>query len=341
MKYVWGFLAILFVAAGAVTLRPDLLPGAEQWVLRAPMAQIMALRPWLVLGFLGVALFLFVLAAIRRKLVDTGRIALVTALAYLIMAVFHAAVIYMRGVESPAQLKPDHGVSEVGAGHGEITVLSFNTLGASVDMEEVANAVVRNGVDVLVLAETSAASGRELADLLARRDLTFHQFNNGAKPFEAEFKSTVVLVSAALGEYIQVPAEGLPRSTVVVAPANGQGPKIIGVHPIAPVFGVMQQWKADISAIYSACSQGQPFIMAGDFNSTVDHQLALSAPCADGRVEAGAGGLGTWPTRLPALLGTPIDRVLHDGNTYRGVEAAEIPSGDSDHRGIVVRLAPR
>ncbi|MDP9831480.1 endonuclease/exonuclease/phosphatase family protein [Trueperella abortisuis] len=338
MKYVWGFLAVLFVAVGALTLRPDLLPGAESWVLRTPMAHVMALRPWLAIVFAGVAAFLLIFAAIRRSLVGSGRIALATSLAYLVMAVFHGGTLYARGIQSPAQLGPDHGVTAVGEGNGQVTVLSFNTLGGSIVMADLADSVVSNGVDVLVLTETSTAGGEELVGLLADRGLTFRQFDTGTDRYATEFESTVVLVSDSLGEYSQVAAEGLPGSSVVVVPANGHGPKIIGVHPFAPAPAHMDRWKADISAIYGQCADTS-FIMAGDFNSTVDHQMVLGADCADARIEAGAGGLGTWPSAMPALLGTPIDRVLTDGS-YRGVEASEVASGGSDHRGIIVRLAP-
>ena len=338
MKYVWGFLAAVFVAVGALTLRPDLLPGAENWVLDTPMAQVMALRVWLAIVFFGVAIFLFSFAGIRRRLVDSGRIALATAVAYLVMAIFHGGTVYARGIESPEQLKPDRGVTVAGAGNGEVTVLSFNTLGGSVDMEDLAASVVRNGVDVLVLTETATARGEELVGLLAERGLDFHQFDTGTDRYATEFESTLVLISDSLGEYAQVEPEGLPGSTVMVVPANGQGPKIIGVHPFAPVLAHMGRWKSDISAIYSQCASG-PVIMAGDFNSTVDHQMTLGADCADARIEAGAGGLGTWPSNLPALLTTRSIGVVTDGS-YRGVEAVGVPAGGSDHRGIIVRLAP-
>lgn len=340
MKFVWAIVALAFVAAGAVTLRPDLLPGAEDWMLHTPMAHLISVRPWIALGFLGIALFLLIFSAIRAKMFGLGKIALATGVAYLVMAIFQGGTVYMRGVAAPTKLGPDHGVTAAGAGNGAVTVMAFNTLGGSIDAAEVAHVAEVNGVDVMVLPETSTAEGADMVEKLAAQGLSFAQFDTGTDQYATDFESTVVLVSEALGEYRQVSPEGFPASTVVVTPADGKGPKIIGVHPVAPVRVGMEQWESDISAIYSACQAEGPFIIAGDFNSTIDHQLALGATCADGRIEAGSGGLGTWPAHLPALLGAPIDRVLHDGNNYRGVEAIEIESGTSDHRGVIVRLAP-
>lgn len=339
MKYVWGILATLLVIAGALTLRPDLIPGFADIALSAPMAHLIAVRMWLAIAFFGVALFLLIFSLIRYKLLNAGRIAGATGLAFLLMAVCHAGTVYMRGLEDPDQLGPDRGITTAGIGNGEITVLTYNTLGGSVDTAHLADQIKHNGVDVVVLPETATARGDQMRELLAERGLTFQQFDTGTDEYQPEFGSTVILVSEAMGEYMQVTsAPGHPASVTVV-PANGAGPRITGVHPFAPTLESLDKWRADIDTTYSLCSEPGPFIMAGDFNSTIDHQRLVGGTCNDAGIEAGAGGLGTWPTRIPHLLGTPIDRVLHDGS-YVGVDAMLVESGTSDHRGLIVRLAP-
>ncbi|VEI13417.1 endonuclease/exonuclease/phosphatase family protein [Trueperella bialowiezensis] len=339
MRFVWGLLAIALVGAGAVTLRPDLVPGFTDVALSAPMVHIMSVRPWLAVVCFGAAIFLLIFGLIRRTLVGAGRIALVTGVAYLAMALFHGGTVYTRGLASPDQLGPDRGVTSAGIGNGDITVLTYNTLGGSVDVDALVDAIDSNGVDVVVLPETATARGTELANILAERGLAFQHFNTGTDQYQPEFKSTLVLVSEAMGEYRQTTsADGLATS-VAVAPAAGNGPVIVGVHPRAPMMESIDQWRADVSAIYSLCDERDPLIVAGDFNSTVDHQMVVGSQCHDAAIEAGSGGLGTWPTRLPQLLGTPIDRIVHNG-AYRGVDAMHIELGSSDHRGLIVRLSP-
>ncbi|NLW14485.1 MAG: hypothetical protein GX037_08145 [Trueperella sp.] len=339
MKYFWGFLSAILVFAGALTLRPDLIPGFDNIALSTPMAHLIAVRPWLFIAFMAIALFFLIFSLVRYTLVGAGRVALATGLIYLTMSVFHGGTMYSRGLENPDQLGPDRGVTSAGVGNGSITVLTYNTLGGSIDEDTLADSIQRNGVDVVVLTETSTARGTEMAGRLAALGLQFQQFDTGTDEYATEFESTVVLVSGAMGEYVQISsAQELP-STVTAVPASGNGPKIVAVHPFAPTLEGIDRWRSDIDSIYAQCSDSGPFILAGDFNSTVDHQMIVGGDCQDGAIEAGSGGLGTWPTRIPSLLGTPIDRVLHDGS-YEGVDAMLFESGHSDHRGLIVRLMP-
>ncbi len=339
MKFVWGFFATILVGLGALTLRPDLIPGFAELALSTPIAHLIAVRSWLFIAFAGVAIFLLIFSLIRYKLVDAGRIALATGLMYLLMATVHGGTVWARGLENPDQLGPDRGITSAGYGSGEITVLTYNTLGGSIDADALADAIQHNGVDVVVLTETSTARGAQMADNLRARGADFQQFDTGTDEYATEFESTVMLVATTMGEYAQVSsADGLPAS-VTATPASGQGPRIVAVHPFAPTLEGLERWRTDIEAIYGLCSGTGPFIIAGDFNSTIDHQMILGADCRDGAIEGGSGGLGTWPSRLPNVLGTPIDRVLHDGS-FEGVDAMQIELGNSDHRGIIVRLAP-
>ncbi|WP_353065769.1 endonuclease/exonuclease/phosphatase family protein [Arcanobacterium hippocoleae] len=125
-----------------------------------------------------------------------------------------------------------------------------------------------------------------------------------------------------------------------MAPADTQSklPRFYGVHPIAPLPSLMQRWKAEITKTYSLCKSGENFVLAGDFNSTADHQAALEISCRDAVKEARMGGLGTWPAKFPVWLSAPIDRVLTGGNNYRGAQAKIVKAGASDHAGIVVQL---
>jgi endonuclease/exonuclease/phosphatase family metal-dependent hydrolase len=90
-------------------------------------------------------------------------------------------------------------------------------------------------------------------------------------------------------------------------------------------------------------------IMAGDFNSTLDHETGLGATpssalgtCRDAARVTNNAGVGTWPTNVPELLGTPIDHVMATSD-YRVTGFSVIGSEDktgSDHRPIVAQLTP-
>ena len=168
-------------------------------------------------------------------------------------------------------------------------------------------------------------------------------------------RSTTLLISPDLGDYELASASGsgppgntnvLP--TVVAKPVDGTGPTIIAVHAVAPINWEMSNWRSDLDWLALQCSAGD-VIMAGDFNSTVDHMSGRAASagavlggCADAALARGSGGVGTWPTFLPALLGSPIDHVLATPN-WRVLSMTVLESEDSagsDHRPILATLVP-
>jgi endonuclease/exonuclease/phosphatase (EEP) superfamily protein YafD len=79
--------------------------------------------------------------------------------------------------------------------------------------------------------------------------------------------------------------------------------------------------------------------MAGRANDGV---TAVLGNCADSALSAGAAAVGTWPTSIPALLGTPIDHVMATVNwqvtTLQVIESLD--DAGSDHRPIVATLTP-
>lgn len=330
MKYFWSVVAVLLAAAGAVSLKPSLL---GDHALGTPFAQIIALRGVIAVAFIAAALFLGIFSIIRYKLVNRGRIAAALAVAWLAIGVAHGAVIFDRGTNNPGTFNGDRDPNA-------ITLLTYNTLGGETRPQELADLVVKEGIDVIALPETSTQRGVELVAILKEHGLDFQQFDTSTSEYEAEFTSTVLLVSTELGEYKQLP--GLHQTGSVVAePLNGKGPQFIAVHPIAPQpGGIMEYWRAQITEVYGLCDGSRDRIILGDFNSTADHQALLNSSCTDAGNEAKVAGLGTWPIGLPALLASPIDRVLTDGGKWVGIDGALVQIGSSDHRGLMVRLAP-
>jgi len=249
---------------------------------------------------------------------------------------------------------------------GALTTFSFNTHYSEAHKVELAVAIRRAAAEVVVLPETSAEYGQAVADLLAQDGLRYTVFSAGDQKDDAD--PTTVLVSAVLGDYEQAQAPaGAGHGTVLLRPAGGaelnghRRPTILGVHTHAPVPGSMEEWLASVEVVVGQCrgagsdsagsdgdgsdgagSGPEPgLVVAGDFNATLDHApMKDLGGCADAALEAGIGGVSTWPTSShTTLLGSPIDHVLADSSAWRTRSASVLTLSGSDHRALVVELA--
>ncbi|NYD65586.1 endonuclease/exonuclease/phosphatase family protein [Agromyces atrinae] len=327
-------LVVLVVAALAVVFTwPQAFGLQNEWVI----SHVVALR--------GAAVVCALIAAVVFGLLSFAKplrgftIGLVVIL--LVYAGANVAILSARGFGGEAA--PADETSE------SITVLSWNTLGEVPEASTIAELALERGADIVSLPETTEPLGEEVAIAMREggrpmwvKTIAFDQI--------AKARSTTLLISPDLGDYEVVSAEGsgppgntntLP--TVVAAPVNGEGPTIVAVHAVAPIRWEMRNWRSDLDWLAEQCA-GDDVIMAGDFNATVDHFAGRGAAdlgnCADAAVAAGSAGLGTWPTDLPALLGSPIDHVLATPNwTVTSFDVLdEYDDSGSDHRPVVATL---
>jgi endonuclease/exonuclease/phosphatase (EEP) superfamily protein YafD len=119
----------------------------------------------------------------------------------------------------------------------------------------------------------------------------------------------------------------------------------VAVHAVAPIRWELRNWRSDLDWLAEQCT-GDDVIMAGDFNATVDHFAGRGVDggdlgrCADAAATGGAGGLGTWPTGVPPLLGSPIDHVMSTPSwSVAGFRVLEgFDDAGSDHRPVVATL---
>ncbi|KQV26452.1 MULTISPECIES: endonuclease/exonuclease/phosphatase family protein [unclassified Microcella] len=299
------------------------------------IAQLVGLRGLSSLVAVLVAVTLLIIAAMwaggRRFLAGLAVIALgFTAI--------NVAVLASRGFGADALPAP--------AGD-DLVVLSWNTLGDATGPGIIADLAAAERADVIVLPETTEETAVVVAEILrdAGRPMWVHTLDFDPE-LELKARSTSVLVSVELGEYARDDSVGsttvLP--SIVLRPISGEGPTIIGVHPIAPVPGELESWRADLAWLDEVCT-GERVIMAGDLNATADHFTATDdgpglGSCVDAALATGSGAVGTWPTRLPALLGAPIDHVLATPDleirSYRVITTLD--DAGSDHRPVVARL---
>jgi endonuclease/exonuclease/phosphatase (EEP) superfamily protein YafD len=327
--------AIIVIVGGTLLLLawPQLL-GLQRTPL---VAQIVSLRGLdiAIAAVIVVALgFIAVLAPPLRRFVAS------LAVLLLVFAALNAAVLATRGFGS---------LGFETATDSSVTVLAWNTLGDAPGAAAIAELAMASEADVIALPETTAATGLEVASAMAAEGRPMQAFTIAFDEI-SKARSTTLLISEDLGSYAVDRAEpnSLVLPTVIARPVDGTGPTIMAVHLVAPIAGEFEHWRADLAWIASACDEPN-VIIAGDFNSTLDHFGGLAqadgatlGDCIDTANATDNAGVGTWPTALPALLGAPIDHVMTTPNwSATGMRVIEnYDKFGSDHRPVLAQLAP-
>lgn len=234
---------------------------------------------------------------------------------------------------------------------GDLTVLAWNTLGDSPPVETLAQLIIDSDADIVVLPETSTDYAGQVQNMLDANGVYLQLIGLEYDP-DLKARSTVVLISSDLGPYALDESRGgtdtLP--SVLAVPVDGSGPVIVGAHPVAPVPGEMTGWRQGLEWLAARCA-GENVILAGDLNSTLDHYTGLDAAsdasgglggCRDAARVTGSAAIGSWPTSLPTLLGSPIDHVMAtDGWDVVGFRViTALDTAGSDHRPVIARLRP-
>ncbi len=329
-------IAAVIVVVAAVAALLATWPQVFGLATAPVVAQVVSVRGLAVTVAIVLAIALTLVALISRA---ARRLAASLAIVLLAFSAISVAVLSTRGF--------GNGGFE-SAAKNDVTVLSWNTLGDAPGAQTIATLALDSGAEIVSLPETTNATGAQVAALMAAGGSPMWVYTV-AYDTVATAKSTTVLISTGLGEYnvdtTAVTTSVLP--TIVATPKSGTGPTIIAVHTVAPVPGEMPHWRSDLRWLATACT-GTNVIMAGDFNSTLDHYSGLGqggatiGSCSDAALKTNNAAVGTWPAALPALLGAPIDHVMTTAN-WRVTGMRVIQSQDgagSDHRPILVQLSP-
>ncbi|MBT2475688.1 endonuclease/exonuclease/phosphatase family protein [Microbacterium sp. ISL-103] len=338
MLRLLGILFTLLLAiATAVVVWPQFFHLEQTY----PFAQIVAAR--------GVVLAAFLVIAAVALLLLLARPLRGFAASILIVALLGAgatgAIGVMRGFG--ADTLP-------AATDSSVRVLTWNTAGDEVSAEQIAQQILDHDADIVALPETTEEVGEQIAVMLRDQNHPMWVHHVQFKPDVVDGPKswhTTVLVSPDLGEYsvIESSEDGSNNTgsvpSAVLMPVAGSGPAIVAVHAVAPRVEDMAQWQSDLRWIADQCPEGD-FILAGDFNATIDHMAGLGVAggdmgyCRDAASHSGNGLSGTWPSSLPALLSAPIDHVMASQNWTATGSVVIDDAGRSDHRGLVVQLAP-
>jgi endonuclease/exonuclease/phosphatase (EEP) superfamily protein YafD len=305
--------------------------GLEQ----APIvAQVVSMR----VGVIGIALVLALvfLCFVGWRRVRRFVLAVVSML--LVFALVSGGIHASRGLDDS---------QSIDSGSGDLIVLTWNTLGDRPGAEEIARVIDETGADAVMLPETTLPLGVAVAELLRERGNPFWVHTTDYSPSYGALNTTL-MISADLGEYTTDPTVGGTRTlpTIVARPDDGDGPVLVSAHPVAPVPQQMRNWRADLEFVAGLCDGSESVIMAGDFNSTLDHWARLGTDggdlgtCHDAASALGAGAVGTWPTWAPPWLGAQIDHVVATAD-WQPVAARVLTGLDdvgTDHRPVIVQL---
>jgi len=327
---------VMFAIAVAVLTWPSFFRLERTF----PIAQIVSFRGLLAIAFAALAIvaLLFAIARPMRAL------ALTVALIAVVSVVANVAVVAARGVGTdtlPAKTEDS------------IRVMTWNTAGSATAPDTVAQIAVAMDADIVTLPETTIETGEKVA--LAMRDLGHpmwaHYTDYPSTQWDAG--STTLLISPELGDYavIESSLDGSSNTSTVPSavamPTTGDGPIVVAAHAVAPRQSYMEYWRDDLQWLADQCVDDN-VIMAGDFNATIDHMSNLGVDggtlwrCRDGAVETGNGGVGTWTTEIPALVGAPIDHVMASSHwkPTGSLVLRSMDSSGSDHRPLIVQFEP-
>jgi endonuclease/exonuclease/phosphatase (EEP) superfamily protein YafD len=334
---MWGILATVICAIAAAVLT---WPAFFRLERTFPVAQIVSFRGILVVAFAGL-IVIALLVAIVRPLRAFG---LSLVLIAIVATVANGTMVVTRGTGTetlPAKTEDS------------IRVMTWNTAGSATAPETVAQIAVAMAADIVTLPETTIENGEAVA--LAMRDLGHPMWAHYTDYPSTEWDagSTTLLISPELGDYavIESSLDGSSNTSTVPSavamPVTGDGPIVVAAHAVAPRQSYMQYWRSDLQWLADQCVDDN-VIMAGDFNATIDHMRNLGVDggtlgrCRDGAAETGNGGVGTWTSEVPALVGAPIDHVMASSH-WKPTGSLVLTSMDgsgSDHRPLIVQFEP-
>jgi endonuclease/exonuclease/phosphatase (EEP) superfamily protein YafD len=307
-------MALPFVAGVAVLVLPDLLL-LDRFT---PLAQLVALRPYLLVALPVLVLILLLLA--RRV-----RGAVLAAAGVVVVLLVAAGMVTPRTMAVP-----------VPAGSRTLTVAAFNTYSGGADVAAVAALIRDERPDVVALVEAGMSFRSRLAPLV--QPLGYRLITAVGEP-EGDLGGVTAVVAGHLGTVRSSMYTATPFPYVELEGGGLGELKVVAFHTLAPRRGDVPQWRSDVSLVSRWCSGPQPTIIAGDFNATLDHSVLRSATtgCGDAAAQRGQGLTPTWPAWLPSWLGPQIDHVFAtEPIVAEQFEVREVPG--SDHRAVVARL---
>lgn len=303
-----GFVIGVIVAAGGILLTVAPTIGLERTL---GISAALPARTALTAAAAAAGVVCAICAIANR-----GRFLLPVATALLVVAIFNAPIVVLRGF----------GSSTAADVTGRVAVLEWNTNGGLVAPAAVAVLAAREHADIVVLPD--AGIGTKAADYRT----AFASSGLDMRLYSAPGRDAQLAVFVTAGLAAQYPAgqTGPDASkTLVLEPSSPALPTIVALHAPHPTLGGIALWRSELNWVAQRCAAAS-VLVSGDFNASIDDFGAPSlGGCRDAAAQKGAASTGTWPTAVPSLLGMPIDHTLLTARAGSVASFAVLGSEDS------------
>ncbi|WP_155341911.1 endonuclease/exonuclease/phosphatase family protein [Acrocarpospora corrugata] len=250
------------------------------------------------------------------------------ALAWLAVAAVFAVIVLPRAL-------PDGNPAVSGP---RVRIMALNAFNGTVDAAALMAAIRAARPDVLTLVEYAPW----LADSLAEQGLGDLLPNRVGEPLEDAWGSAVFSRYPLRPGDAPIRGPGPAQIPAVVTLPGGQELDVVAVHACAPSSGWRAGcWESSIRVLPPA--GGRLRVLAGDFNSSLDHAVLRELVATGYRDAADVMGKGltmTWPYyEQPSFFPkVAIDHVLADERiAVLGFDAFALPH--CDHRATLTELA--
>ncbi|MGV9482059.1 endonuclease/exonuclease/phosphatase family protein [Gordonia aichiensis] len=228
-------------------------------------------------------------------------------------------------------------VSQTPPAGERFTVLTANLMVGGGDVDQIAEVVERERVDLVSLQEVTPEALDRLQATVGRQ-LTYSYAVPG--PFA---QGTAIFSRSPLTDQAEIDENTVLHNLRARTDLPGaRDTQVFAVHPGAPLRGKTDIWVRDMDLLRTrleAIPSGRA-IVAGDFNATWDqvrYRDFLQHGFADTVDQSGAGFVPTYPTDKwggrPFLA---LDHVVVRGFVASKVDTFDL--GGSDHRAVVVSL---
>jgi len=233
---------------------------------------------------------------------------------------------------TPLLIRRSPGTGVLGDG---LTIATVNLLYTNVWTEAIADDLLARDIDVITFTEYTAAHQRVLLthDLVSRYP---HRVDRpGPRALGVAVWSRVRLEQCT-------PAATVNHSIDVRICAPDHTFRLLALHTPTP-FDDLGGWSKDLDVIRAAGTAcPEPMVMIGDFNATCWHP-AIRSILADGYrdalVAAGRPFAASWPVGSVVPPFAQLDHALV-GPGLMVTGASNVPTPGSDHRGLIVSVAP-
>jgi endonuclease/exonuclease/phosphatase (EEP) superfamily protein YafD len=312
----WVVVALLGLPALLLTLTRALEPHGGFWL---------KVEAFTTLGLLLYAVALVVLVVrlvLLRRLRSATTVAALVAVAGLVVHGWWFAPQVTGANPPPAE------------GADPVVVMSVNLRIGGADGVDVVSDASKEGVDLLVVQEVTAAALADM-DRAGLRDLLPYRVGAlGDGP-----TGTMAFSSTRLSD-----PEPLPITFGSWSFRMGDL-TVIGLHTTTPNHP--SRWYDDHAVVARAVERLAPDLVVGDFNATNDH-APMRALADDGYRDAGElandGWQPTWPTSgVFDVIGSPVAQIDHVlvGPDLAAVSMTTVGVPGSDHRAVVATVAEK